>query len=1097
VKSAAGFWASIKFEGDADEEGTYKRSNTSKRGSKRMRSSLTSSSDGSYSDEDRESRKKKKENGRGRSRKQVMYLHDLQAEEREWARLKAQSNPLIGKGEHLITSPARLAEKRRSRTQVRRNLRREQRRASLGERDTISPVKNLARSTINKTNDSNSCKDPLDHCTLHSTSWRRVRFLTAPKNLLPDDSSILLPFDKKMDKPLEDYDPMNSLRDEIGLVQPFSPPPTLTGVLDIKAQLEKKKELLHDMQEMVTTESARLKICHQYRVEDILRKTRLQIASYFSHLDEARRVVAKIAKANQIPLRIPKAELMASRQLLRNLDISELEEPCRYMLSQQTENGYPSPEKELIPDQIILLRQIHPIDPYTTYIGVTTTYRVEDDPISRYECTIDKEDRKDVDLYKFPGFEKKNPDSISVLEDEVKEYLLRMVVKRFHKNELDYLQTLEEIPGFAQPMTDYCELLERDEKRKRLFQTALKDEVMTITSSDKLNGFISLVSTYYDRMQGKTLRDRLLCGLFSLESYHLAPQNTSPLVHGIDSDAIYFKSLKSNYSSLFCRQCYVFVCANHGINQPEPSTRADPQYPIIDEVVKRLSGDSFEPQEMNQTIETDLSSEYHGGNTIQEDVEDENLRRSARSQTAASTRASTSAVLTRKYEKNRNSCFSSRSYPQEIILPTDYDISEYLDQELPCKNELTNLLSNKEKCSKECSKLESVGFSDSGGLDQKCGTQRGHWVAAERFLLKQAISCMNSSNSCVLARLLNTKSCSEVAVYLNENSYLLQNATSKYNFGKASRNNSMKARFPYAHNHMEHVHRTRFLRMKEKNTNRQFQPCDHGSLSCNSSDCSCMARDHFCEKSCGCPRDCANRFPGCKCGPGQCGTSACPCYFAGRECDPDTCGSCGASDLALVSSKEERKERILAQKACQNVNIRYQVHKKIGISSSTTHGWGAFVLEDVKEGEFLYEYTGGIVSQDEAERRGIFYDRSSVSFLFDVDEDCSVDATRKGNKMKFANHEANHPKYHPEIMCVSGDHRIGIYANQNIKKGDEIFFNYGYNGVVPDWSQARITATKKHNVVMPTALASSTTITSTVVTSGEPENEQNKSESTL
>ncbi|KAG7398426.1 Histone-lysine N-methyltransferase ezh1 [Phytophthora boehmeriae] len=130
--------------------------------------------------------------------------------------------------------------------------------------------------------------------------------------------------------------------------------------------------------------------------------------------------------------------------------------------------------------------------------------------------------------------------------------------------------------------------------------------------------------------------------------------------------------------------------------------------------------------------------------------------------------------------------------------------------------------------------------------------------------------------------------------------------------------------------------------------------------------------------------------------------------------------------------------------------------RKIGVSPSETHGWGAYALEDVKKGEYMYEYTGSLLSQDEAERRGNVYDKATISFLFDLTEDSVVDATRKGNKSKFANHDSVDPKCFARIMLVNGDHRIGIYAKKDITAGDELFFDYGYNGVVPDWSQARI-----------------------------------------
>lgn len=212
-----------------------------------------------------------------------------------------------------------------------------------------------------------------------------------------------------------------------------------------------------------------------------------------------------------------------------------------------------------------------------------------------------------------------------------------------------------------------------------------------------------------------------------------------------------------------------------------------------------------------------------------------------------------------------------------------------------------------------------------------------------------------------------------------------------------------------------------------------FVPCDHSGPCTDAEVCSCTQNSFFCTKHCVWGEKSVNFFKGCSCS-GKCNTKSCACFAANRECDPDLCTSCGTcTDSPGQPATNQR---------CRNDNIsmRRHAHLLLGKSTIEEAGWGMFTKRALKKGDYVQEYIGEVISQSEAERRGKIFDKMNLSYLFNLSSDLVVDASRKGNKMRFANHSKTDPNCEVKMTWVNGDIRIGLFASCDIEAQTEVRF---------------------------------------------------------
>jgi SET domain-containing protein len=111
------------------------------------------------------------------------------------------------------------------------------------------------------------------------------------------------------------------------------------------------------------------------------------------------------------------------------------------------------------------------------------------------------------------------------------------------------------------------------------------------------------------------------------------------------------------------------------------------------------------------------------------------------------------------------------------------------------------------------------------------------------------------------------------------------------------------------------------------------------------------------------------------------------------------------------------------------------------VRNSAIQGKGVFATRRIRKGQRIIEYTGEIIDSAEEERRG--YDDEAMSrhhtFLFKIDDEYTIDATRRGSMARFINHSCD-----PNCEAVWEDRRIYIEAIRNIQPGVELCYDYAY-----------------------------------------------------
>ena len=137
---------------------------------------------------------------------------------------------------------------------------------------------------------------------------------------------------------------------------------------------------------------------------------------------------------------------------------------------------------------------------------------------------------------------------------------------------------------------------------------------------------------------------------------------------------------------------------------------------------------------------------------------------------------------------------------------------------------------------------------------------------------------------------------------------------------------------------------------------------------------------------------------------------------------------------------------------CRNRVVQRGPSVPLQVYKTNFKGWGVRTLGPIPAGTFVVEYTGEIITTDEAERRGAEYDAQGFSTLFDLDAaggeaEYTIDATYKCGVARFFNHSCapNLRQFSVWVDNVSlALPRIAFFATRDIEAGEELNFDYKY-----------------------------------------------------
>lgn len=163
---------------------------------------------------------------------------------------------------------------------------------------------------------------------------------------------------------------------------------------------------------------------------------------------------------------------------------------------------------------------------------------------------------------------------------------------------------------------------------------------------------------------------------------------------------------------------------------------------------------------------------------------------------------------------------------------------------------------------------------------------------------------------------------------------------------------------------------------------------------------------------------------------------------AAKTISKSTSRSTRVNNRRLIADINAQKQALPTQSGDGDV-LRFNQLKKrkkpVRFARSAIHNWGLYAEENISANDMIIEYVGEKVRQQVADMRERQYLKSGIgsSYLFRIDENTVIDATKRGGIARFINHSCT-PNCTAKIIKVDGSKRIVIYALRDIERGESL-----------------------------------------------------------